>query len=179
MASRLSGHRYAQAIFQLAQENEQLHQWDQELRLAADVLEDDEFALFLSHADVPQQRKIAAIAAVLSETHPLVRNLVSLLVNRGGVSAMRDVQEGYSRLLDERLGRQRVAVTSAIPLDPDALERITHFVAQLVGREVIISASVDPNILGGLIIQIGDQLLDGSSAASLERMRQAVRAQAA
>ena len=179
MASRLSGQRYAQAIFELAQENQQLEQWDQELRLAADVLEDEEFALFLSHADVPQERKIAAIDEVLSETHSLVRNLVSLLVNRGGVSAMRDVQEGYSGLLDDHLGRQRAEVTTAVELQPAELERITEFVAQVVGREVVITARVDESILGGLIVQIGDQLLDGSSAAGLERMRQVVRAQAA
>ena len=179
MASRLSGQRYAQAIFELAQENQQLEQWDQELRLAADVLEDEEFALFLSHADVPQERKIAAIDEVLSETHSLVRNLVSLLVNRGGVAAMRDVQEGYSELLDDHLGRQRAEVTTAVELQPAELERITEFVAQVVGREVVITARVDETILGGLIVQIGDQLLDGSAATGLERMRQVVRAQAA
>jgi F-type H+-transporting ATPase subunit delta len=179
VANRLSGQRYAQAIFELALENQQLEQWDQDLRLAADVLGDDEFALFLGHADVPQERKIAAIEAVLSEAHPLVQNLVSLLVSRGGVDAMRDVQEGYSRLLDDHLGRQRVEITTAVPLEPEELERVTEFVRQLVGREVVISASVDENILGGLIVQIGDQLLDGSTASNLERMRQIVRAQAA
>ena len=179
MANRLSGQRYAQAIFELALENQQLEQWDQDLRLAADVLGDDEFALFLGHADVPQERKIAAIEAVLSEAHPLVQNLVSLLVSRGGVDAMRDVQEGYSRLLDDHLGRQRVEITTAVPLEPEELERVTEFVRQLVGREVVISASVDENILGGLIVQIGDQLLDGSTASNLERMRQIVRAQSA
>ena len=179
MASRLSGQRYAQAIFELAVENEQLEQWDQDVRLAADVLGDAEFALFLKHAEVPLERKIAAIDEVLAETHPLVRNLVALLINRGGVDAMRDVQEGYSHLLDERLGRQRVEVTTAVPLEEAELERITNFVAQLVGREVVLSTQVDDSILGGLIIQIGDRLLDGSTGSALERMRQTVRAQAA
>lgn len=179
MANRLSGQRYAQAIFELAEEHEQLEQWDQDLRLAADVLGDAEFALFLKHAEVPAERKTSAIEDVLSEVHPLVRNLVSLLVNRGGVDAMRDVQEGYSHLLDERLGRQRVEVTTAVSLEDAELERITNFVAQLVGREVALSAQVDDSILGGLIIQIGDRLLDGSTSSALERMRQTVRAQAA
>jgi F-type H+-transporting ATPase subunit delta len=179
VANRLSGQRYAQAIFELAVENEQLEQWDQDLRLAADVLGDDEFALFLKHAEVPLERKTAAIDAVLSEAHPLVRNLVSLMVNRGGVDAMRDVQEGYSHLLDERLGRQRVEVTTAVPLEDAELQRITDFVAQLVGREVVLSTQVDDTIIGGLIIQIGDRLLDGSTSSALERMRQTVRAQAA
>ena len=179
MANRLSGQRYAQAIFELAEQHEQLEPWDQELRLAADVLGDEEFGLFLRHAEVPLERKIAAINQVLSETHAMVRNLVALLVNRGGVDAMRDVQEAYTNLLDERLGRQRVEVTAAVELEQAELDRITDLVGRMVGKEVVVTASVDESILGGLIIQIGDQLLDGSASSALERLRQTVRAQAA
>lgn len=179
MANRLSGQRYAQAIFELAEQEEQLEPWDQELRLAADVLGDEEFSLFLRHAEVPLERKIAAIDEVLSETHQMVRNLVALLVSRGGVDAMRDVQEAYTNLLDERLGRQRVEVTAAIPLEQAELDRITDLVGRMVGKEVVVTAQVDESILGGLIIQIGDQLLDGSASSALERLRQTVRAQAA
>lgn len=179
MATRLSGQRYAQAIFELAEQHQQLEPWDQELRLAADVLGDEDFALFLRHAEVPLERKITAIDEVLSETHPMVRNLVALLVSRGGVDAMRDVQEAYTHLLDERLGRQRVEVTAAVPLEQAELDRITDLVGRMVGKEVIVSAQVDESILGGLIFQIGDQLLDGSASSSLDRLRQTVRAQAA
>ena len=179
MANSLSGHRYAQAIFELAEQHEQLEPWDQELRLAADVLGDEEFGLFLKHAEVPLERKITAIDEVLSEAHPLVRNLVALIVSRGGVEAMRDVQEAYTHLLDERLGRQRVEVIAAVPLDQVELDRITDLVGRMVGKEVVVSAQVDESILGGLIIQIGDQLLDGSASTALERLRQTVRAHAA
>ena len=179
MANRLSGQRYAQAIFELAEHQEQLEPWDQELRLAADVLGDEEFSLFLRHAEVPLERKIAAIDEVLSETHQMVRNLVALLVSRSGVDAIREVQEAYTNLLDERLGRQRVEVTAAVELEPAELDRITHLVGRMVRKEVVVTASVDESILGGLIIQIGDQLLDGSASSALERLRQTVRAQAA
>ncbi len=179
MANRLSGQRYAQAIFELAEQEEQLEPWDQELRLAADVLGDEEFSLFLRHAEVPLERKIAAIDEVLSETHQMVRNLVALLVSRSGVDAIREVQEAYTNLLDERLGRQRVEVTAAVELEPAELDRITDLVGRMVGKEVVVTANVDESILGGLIIQIGDQLLDGSASSALERLRQTVRAQAA
>lgn len=179
MANRLSGQRYAQAIFELAEEQDLFEAWDQELRFTADVLGDDEFALFLKHAEVPLERKIAAIAEVLADVHPLVRNLVALLVNRDGVDAMRDVQEAYTRLLDARMGRQRVEVTSAVPLEDTDLQRIADFVSRMVGREVVLNAQVDESILGGLVIQFGDQLLDGSSSTALERLRNSVRAQAA
>ena len=122
MATRLSAQRYAQAIFELAVAQQQTEEWDSELRLAADVLADAEFAALLKHAEVPSERKVAAVDAVLSETHPLVRNLVSLLVARGGVDAMPAVRESYTRLLDERLGRRRALVTTAVPPDDAELD---------------------------------------------------------
>jgi F-type H+-transporting ATPase subunit delta len=179
VANRLSGQRYAQAIFELALENEQVEQWDQDLRLASDVLQDEEFALFLKHAEVSSERKVTAIESVLAEVHLLVRNLVSLLVSRDGVEAIADVQGGYTRLLDEHLGRQLVEVTAAVPLEDAELERITRFAAELTGKEVVVTTRVDESILGGLVIQIGDQLLDGSTSAALERLRRNIRAQAA
>ena len=179
MANRLSGQRYAQAIFELALENQLLEEWDQDLRLASDVLQDEEFALFLKHAEVSSERKVTAIESVLAEVHPLVRNLVSLLVSRDGVNAIADVQGGYTRLLDEHLGRQLVEVTAAVPLEDAELDRITRFAAELTGKEVVVTTRVDESILGGLVIQIGDQLLDGSTSAALERLRRNIRAQAA
>jgi F-type H+-transporting ATPase subunit delta len=149
------------------------------LRLASDVLQDEEFALFLKHAEVSSERKVTAIESVLAEVHPLVRNLVSLLVSRDGVEAIADVQGGYTRLLDEHLGRQLVEVTAAVPLEDAELERITRFAAELTGKEVVVTTRVDESILGGLVIQIGDQLLDGSTSAALERLRRNIRAQAA
>jgi F-type H+-transporting ATPase subunit delta len=175
----LSGQRYAQAIFELALENQLLEEWDQDLRLASDVLQDEEFALFLKHAEVSSERKVTAIESVLAEVHLLVRNLVSLLVSRDGVEAIADVQGGYTRLLDEHLGRQLVEVTAAVPLEDAELERITRFAAELTGKEVVVTTRVDESILGGLVIQIGDQLLDGSTSAALERLRRNIRAQAA
>ena len=68
MANRLSGQRYAQAIFELALENQLVEEWDQDLRLASDVLQDEEFAVFLKHAEVPSERKVAAIEAVLNRS---------------------------------------------------------------------------------------------------------------
>lgn len=179
MAKRLSGQRYAQAIFELALENGVVEEWDQDLRLASDVLQDDEFALFLKHAEISAERKITAVESVLAQVHPLVRNLVSLLVSRNGVDAMADVQASYTALLDEHLGRQRVEVTAAVPLEEAELDRISRFAAALTGKEVVVTARVDENILGGLVIQIGDQLLDGSTSSALDRLRHNVRAQAA
>ena len=177
MAKQVSGRRFAQAIFELAVEQDQLEQWGQELRFAAQVLQDEEFRAFLSHAEVPLARKTSAIDAVLEQVNPLVRNLVSILVSRGIVDLIQDVQTAYQSLLDQHLGRQQVEVTSAVPLNDQELERITQFVRDLIRKEVAVSTQVDESILGGVVIQIGDQLLDGSTRSKLEELRKKIRSQ--
>ncbi len=179
MARKVSGQRYAKAIFELAVEQNQLEPWAEDLGFADQVLQDEEFHAFLSHAEVPLERKISAVDAVLENVNPLIKNLVSLLINRRAVSLIHDVRVGYGSLLDDHLGRQRVDVTSAVPLDDQELQRVTGFVSDLIHGEVVVSTQVDESILGGVIIQFGDQLLDGSTRSRLEGLRKQIRSEVA
>ena len=171
MAKRLSGKRYAQAIFDLALENNQVEQWGEDLALVAEVFEDADFAALLKHADMPVANKLKATASVLAGINPLVRNLVDLLVSKNSVDVIPGVHSGYTELLDRHLGRQRVEITTAVPLESAETDRINSFVTELVGGEVVLTTKVDESILGGLVIQIGDRLLDGSTMARLEGLR--------
>jgi F-type H+-transporting ATPase subunit delta len=175
MPKRVSGKRYAQALFELAVEQNQLEQWAEELQFTDQVLQDEEFLAFLQHAEVPLERKINAIDIVLQDVNALIKNLVYLLITRNAVALIHDVQTGYRQMLDEHQGRQRVEITSAVPLEDQELQRITRFVANLVQKEVAVSTRVDESILGGVIIQIGDQLLDGSTRSRLEGLRKQIR----
>ena len=177
MPSRVSGKRYAQAIFELASEQDQLDQWDIDLDFVNSVFQDEEFRGLLKHADVPIADKMRATDAVLQEIHPLVRNMVNLLVTKGLVDVVGDLREAYGDLLDEHRGRQRVQVTSAVQLEPQELERITRFVADLVRKEVVVTTNVDDSILGGVVIQIGDRLLDGSTRSQLDSLRNRIHSQ--
>ena len=178
MARRASGQRYAQAIFELSIAQGRLEPWADQLAFASQVLQDDEFRAFLGHAEVPLERKTAAVDAVLQDLDPMVKNLVSLLVSRGAAGVIGDVHRSYVSLLDAHLGRQRVEVTSAVPLEDEELQRITRFVAGLTNKEIVVSTQVDEAILGGIIIQIGDQLLDGSARTRLEQLRRQIRSEA-
>ena len=66
---------------------------------------------------------------------------------------------------------------AAVPLDDQELERITRFASSLIHKEVVVSTHVDESILGGVVIQIGDQLLDGSTRARLEELRKQLRSE--
>ncbi len=179
MANQVRGQRYARALFELAVERNTIDQWASDLSQMAQVMQDEEFSLFLKHAQVPLEQKISALATVLPDVDPLVRNLGSLLITRGSVDSVGDVSEGYNRLVDEQLGRQRIEVTTAVELDAAEAERIQQFVVNLIRREVVMSSRVDESILGGMIIQIGDRLLDGSARSRLEELRKQIRTEAA
>ena len=171
MPVQISGKRYAQAIFELAREQDQLDQWAEDLELVDQALQDEEFKAFLKHAEVPAEAKVRAISTVLSAVHPLVQNLVNILITGGLVDLLPQLYEAYQALLDDHLGRQRVEVTSAIPLEDQELQRITNFLSGLINREVVVTTVVDESILGGIVISMGDRLLDGSARSRLEGLR--------
>ena len=171
MAQQLSGQRYAQAIFDLALENNEVEQWGQDLEVVSEAFQDSDFAALMKHADMSAADKRAATGSVLAGVNTMVRNLVDLLVSKGSVDSISDVYTSYTELLDQHLGRQRVEVTTAIALDEAEANRITSFVSELVRREVVLTTKVDESILGGLVIQIGDRLLDGSTKARLDGLK--------
>ncbi len=171
MAQQLSGKRYAQAIFDLALDNDQVEQWGEDLAVVAEVFEDSDFTALMKHADMPAGDKLNATASVLANVNPLVRNLVDLLVSKNSVDSIAGVHTGYTELLDRHLGRQRVEITTAVPLESAETDRITTFVSGMVRADVVLTTRVDDSILGGLVIQIGDRLLDGSTMARLDGLR--------
>ena len=177
MAKQVSGDRYARALFELASEKGTVDDWLVQLDLAVQVLNDDEFRALLNHAEVSLLRKREAVEAVLAEVDPMVQNLISLLVARGSVGVVGDVYDNYTRLVDIAKGRQRVELTSAVELEDNQIDKIKIFVEGLVKKEVVIHTSVDESILGGIVIQIGDQLLDGSTKTQLEGLRKQVRSE--
>ena len=125
----------------------------------------------MEHAKVPLDTKVKAIREVLPGTDPLVQNLLSLLVSRGLVEMALQVQQEYQRLMDEHRGREHVAVYSAVSLDSQEEERIASFLTDLIRKEVVLDTQVDPSILGGLVLQVGDKLVDGSTRSRLQGLR--------
>ena len=176
MAQKVSGKRYGQAIFELAQDQGNVENWGQDVLVVSEAFSDPEFVSLLKHAGVSADDKRRATAAVLADVEPMVRNMVDLLVARGLVDAIPEACSEYAELQDRLEGRQRVEVTTAVPLEPAEVERITGFVSGLIGREVVVTPRVDEDILGGLVIQIGDRLLDGSARARLNGLREQLNA---
>ena len=170
MPRRGSAKRYAQATFDLASQRGKLDQWTKDLRLVNEVLQNLELKAFLEHAKVPLSRKVQTMKEVLQGVDPLVQNLLACLVSRGLVELVPEVENVYGRLLDELRGREQAEVYSAVPLADSERDRILGFLADLTKKQVRLDTQVDPSILGGLVIKVGDKLIDGSTRTRLEEL---------
>ena len=171
MPAGASVKRYAQAAFQLALEADSLDQWGLELAQAAQAASDPELRTFWEHAKVPTEQKLALVERALPDGHPMVRNLISLLVLRGLAGRLPEIHAEYRRLLNEHQGRVQVDVTSAVPLEDAQRDRITTTLRRIVAKDIELVTHVDPSILGGLVLMVEDKLIDGSTRAKLQGLR--------
>ena len=178
MATRRSWvKRYAQAVFEIAEDQgpehmeEALDAWSAELAQIVKVLENAELRAFLQHAKVRLGQKVKVIDDVLPEVSPMARNLLALLVSRGLADQAPGVDADFRLLVDQYRGVERVKVYSAVVLEDGEREWVISFVKDTVGRQVVLEEEVDHSIIGGLIIRVGDKLLDGSTRTKLEDLK--------
>jgi F-type H+-transporting ATPase subunit delta len=100
-----------------------------------------------------------------------VLNLVQLLLRRGRIDQLPNVAAAFRRLDDARRGITVATATSATALGPDEVRALTARLEQMTGGPVELEIAVDPSVLGGLIVRVGDRLIDGSVRGRLERLR--------
>ena len=170
MPRRASAKRYAQALFDIGSQRDRVEQWVDHLDVAVQALENGELQAFLENAKIPLPRKVQAIEEILPGVEPPIRNLLSLLVSRGLVDMLPNVEKEYLHLVHEMKGREQVEVRSAVPLEDGQKDSINRFLTALINKEVVLESRVDPSILGGLVIRIGDRLIDGSTRTRLDEL---------
>ena len=164
--------RYARAIFELAQEEGQVEDWAARLTYLRDVFAIPEVRRVLQNPTNTADRRQEAVAAVLAgQGGPEAVNLARLLVESDRVGQVGDIAEEYSRLADEAAGRVRVTATTAVDLTEREKERLASDLSARLGKEVRLTARVDPRILGGLVVQTGDRIIDASVASRLQQLR--------
>ena len=172
MPRAASARRYAQAVFELALENRELEKWFDDLTLLSDSVSNQEFLDFLSQPRVTSEEKIRVVRDALGDSvGPLALNLMCLLATKNIAHILPGITDQYQELLDAQQGIERAEAVTAIPLDDDEQRRITEMLSAMSGRDVRLTTRVDAEILGGMIIRIGDRVMDGSTRSRLRAMR--------
>ena len=174
MTARMSALRWARALLDVALAEADPVRVQQELSAAAE--------LFTGHAGlwkvmtnpaVPAPKKRAIVDDVLPQigVSRVVQKTLQMLASRDRIALLPEIVDAYSSGLMDHQKVVRANVTSAAPLPGDRVKALERELAGITGRKVVLSAAVDPAILGGLVTQIGSTVWDGSVKRQLEKIR--------
>jgi F-type H+-transporting ATPase subunit delta len=175
--------RYARALLELAGDAAQIDRFEADLAgfAAACATPDADGTPLVATLDAgrhpaSQRQAVARAVAQRLGCDPLVIRFLDLLVVRGRISGIDAIARHYRDLADERAGRVRGTVTSAQPLDPAELARITAALERATGRKVVLEVAVDAELIGGVVTRIGSYTLDRSVVSQLQSFRSALDA---
>jgi F-type H+-transporting ATPase subunit delta len=171
MAKRDSApRRYAEAAFQLATRDGSIETWRRELEQAA-AATDGQLMDVLANPALPLDARLDVVNRVFAELSQSVRNIIFLLVRRHRIEQLPRVVAEFIRLDERRQGIVHANATSAAPLTDLEVKALTARLEQMTGGRIALETDVDASLLGGLIVRVGDRLIDGSVRGRLERLR--------
>lgn len=166
---------YARSLFEVARDEGNLDQVREQLGQVADALDDEqELQVFFFSPYFSSQEKAEGLERMIDGADPMVMNFLRLLMEKHRMPAIFRVRRALDALWEEENKLLPVQITSAIELDEKVAEQIGDRIAEQTGRKVDLSTSVDPDVLGGLVVQVGNTVLDASVRHRLEQLRKEV-----
>jgi ATP synthase F1 delta subunit len=169
---------YGRSLFEAALEQDRLDAVREQLGAFADALDGDRnLQVFFFSPYFSTEEKKDGLHRAVSGAEPIFLNFLELLLENHRMPAIFRIRRVYDGLWEEHNRLLPVAVTSAVELDEGTVRHIGDRIAEQTGRRVELSATVEPDILGGIVVRVGNQVLDASIRNRLESLRrQVVRA---
>lgn len=170
-----SARHYAEAVFELAREEGDLSIWEKRLEQLDRLLQDRELfqALTSPVLSVGQQLELCrSVLAADRHLDKLAGNLLQVLVSGARLALLPAVEEGYRELVDREQGRVRAQLTTAVKLSSGAEAELAKRLSERLKLEVRFEARVDPELLGGAVVRVGDRVFDASLRTKLDQLRQ-------
>jgi F-type H+-transporting ATPase subunit delta len=170
--------RYASALFDLARDQRQIESVSRSLQALAQALVDSkDFSELVSSPLVSREQAGKAFSAVAPQLglDPVTANLLGVLARNGRKSELPAVIRAFRRLAAEHRGETTAQVVTARALNDDQIAELKNQLRVRVGRDVNIDANIDPNILGGIVVKVGSQMIDASIRTKLNRLAQAMK----
>lgn len=163
---------YARALYEAARDEGKLDEVAGELAALARAFEDvPELRRFLRNPQVDPSEKATVLEQITEGVHDLVRNFVRLAAEKGRAGELPEIEEELQALVARAQNRLAVELTTAHELSDDDARSIVETIEQASGRSIEATRSVDPSLIGGIVLQIGSFRADGSVRGRLERLR--------
>lgn len=174
MTSNMYARRYSQAIFRMALENKEVNRWQSDLRKVATLMRDQALFSLVADAKITNEEKTRTLSNRLGEVNPLALKLVLMLAAKNKLAVIDDITDEFQRLVDNYRGvegTEIAEVTTAIPLDNEYQLKLAQRITEIIGKPVMLKPKVDASIIGGVVIRVGDKLIDGSVRSKLAALR--------
>ncbi len=166
---------YGRSIFEVAEEQDKLDVVREQLGQFADALsENRDLSAFFFSPYFSTQEKEDALGNAVQDADPTLVNVLRLLIENHRMPVIFRIRREYERLWEESNKLLPVEVTSAIELDESTVKGLGDQIGERTGREVQLTTRVEPDILGGLVVRVGNSILDASIRSRLERLRKQV-----
>lgn len=170
--------RYASALFGLARDQRQIEAVGRSLDLLAQAFADSrDFAELVSSPLIGRDEAGKAFTSVAQQLglDPVTTNFLGVLANNGRKNQLQPVIRAFRRLSAEHRGETTAEVVTAHPLKDDQLSALKQQLRARAGRDVAIETRIDPEILGGIVIKLGSQMIDASIRTKLNRLAEAMK----
>jgi F-type H+-transporting ATPase subunit delta len=166
---------WARALFQVAKEHDLLDEVREQLRAFAAALDENrELAVFFFSPYFSTEEKKAGLKRAVIDAEPVLVNFLEALIERHRMPAIFRIRARYDKLWDDERDLLTVEVTSAIALDKATVKSIGDRIGEQTKHTVELSSKVDPDILGGIVLRVGNVVLDASIKNRLEQLRKQV-----
>jgi F-type H+-transporting ATPase subunit delta len=166
---------YARSLFEVAQEQNKLDQVREQLGEFADALDGNrELQVFFFSPYFSTQEKKDGLKKAVSGTEDILDNFLELLIEKHRMPAVFRVRRELDRMWQRENKLLPVEVTSAIELDKSTVKHIGDRIGEQTGQKIELSARVEPDILGGIVVRVGNSIIDASIRARLEQLRKQV-----
>ena len=170
--------RYAKALLSIGQEDGQYRRYGQELRdFSGFCLSNQEFGQVIANRIFPVEDRKGVLHAVLEKSgfSGVVQNFLNLLVDKNRIGGIEEITTYYERLTDEISNIARAEILTPGPLKEDALKRLEGVLSNLTSKQIKTEVREDESLIGGIVVRIGDLVLDGSVRAQLEGLKESLK----
>ncbi len=174
MKSGAAAKRYAKALFDLAGEQDHLEAIRTDVGDLTRLLEESpDFARFVSDPTIPADKRSEVLEALLKDrADPLTARFLAFLDSRDRLDQLPGICEVFTALYNEIKGILRVEITSAVPMTAEQVEQVKQRLHVKFGKQIESTESVDPTLLGGFKVRVGDTIHDYSIATQLQTLKQ-------
>jgi len=172
MSERRAAYRYAKAFMELAVEQKNVQKIYEDMSLIlATIEENDNLRDVLQSPILTAESKNSALQAIFKQTDPLTGSLLNLLSVNKRVGILAEIAEQYIALYDQMQGQDIASVTTAVPMDKALESKLLKQLKKITGKDVILENHVDPGLIGGFILRLGDLEYNSSISGKLENLK--------